>query len=328
MVASDREHVVPLYFGSIVESVLDWWNYLLLYLAAGLLSSFGSGLIVWAVWHLKSAQAITPGLGASGAIAGVIGSYLALHPKARIRVPIPIGPFLIPLRKQPGWVGWIFAALWGGNETYTALIGNGLAGGVNHLAHVAGFAAGILLIVMDESAQTIFIALYVLAMGAVAAGISDQPLGHVAGLTPLSVLLLENRIHSLPLPREGRFSSADVIGRSYRSPSPSGSSARRRRNCGSDWLRQRPAQTEGGFVGKLRLVPALGMRVIAFFGVRPGSFCHPFQRHDAHSLLLRLLQNLRAEIALRIGDKVQWKQNGVGVIAIRSRKGRLRPIGC
>lgn len=151
-------------FGSIVESVLGWWKYLLLYLAAGLLSGFGSGLIVWAVWHLKSAQAVTPGLGASGAIAGVIGSYLALHPKARIRVPIPIGPFLIPLRKQPGWVGWIFAGLWGGNETYTALIGNGLAGGVNHLAHVAGFAAGILLIVMHESAQTIFIVLYVLAM--------------------------------------------------------------------------------------------------------------------------------------------------------------------
>jgi membrane associated rhomboid family serine protease len=151
-------------FGSIVESVIGPWKYLLLYLSAGLLSGFGSALIVWAVWHLKSAQAITPGLGASGAIAGIIGSYLALHPKARISIPIPVGPILIPLGKQPGWVGWIFATLWGGNEIRTAVMGNGLAGGVNHLAHVAGFGAGILLVVMHESAQTIFIILYLIPM--------------------------------------------------------------------------------------------------------------------------------------------------------------------
>ena len=80
-------------FGSIVESVLGWWNYLLLYLAAGLLSSFGSGLIVWAVWHLKSAQAITPGLGASGAIAGVIGSYRHCIPRRGFEFPFRLGHF-------------------------------------------------------------------------------------------------------------------------------------------------------------------------------------------------------------------------------------------
>lgn len=111
-------------FGSIVESVIGPWKYLLLYVAAGLISGFGSALLVWAIWHLKSMQAITPELGASGAIAGVLGSYLALHPRANIRIPVPGGTVLVPLSKQPGWVGWIFAALWGSNEIFVAAMGH------------------------------------------------------------------------------------------------------------------------------------------------------------------------------------------------------------
>lgn len=155
-------------FGSIVESVLGRWKFLLLYIAAGLLSGLGSALLVWS-WPklgLKSAEAIIPSLGASGAIAGIIGSYLALHPKADIRVPVPIGGLLIPLGKQPGWMGWIFAGAWGGWEVYTAVTAGAFAHGANHLAHIAGFAAGILLVLMEEDrdAYALLGALYVLSL--------------------------------------------------------------------------------------------------------------------------------------------------------------------
>jgi membrane associated rhomboid family serine protease len=90
----------------------------------------------------------------------VIGSYLALHPRADIRIPVPFGPLLVPLARQPAWVGWMFAAAWAGNEVFTALTAGAFAGGVNHLAHLAGFAAGILLVALHESANIIFVALY------------------------------------------------------------------------------------------------------------------------------------------------------------------------
>ena len=55
-------------------------------------------MIVWADPHLglKSVAAIVQSVGASGAIAGVMGAYVALHPKDDIYVPIVLGLIVMP----------------------------------------------------------------------------------------------------------------------------------------------------------------------------------------------------------------------------------------
>src|SRR5262249_41006174 len=106
-------------FGSIVETNLGSGRFLALYIAAGLLSGLGAALIVWAdpQLGLKAVAAIVPSVGASGAIAGVMGAYLALHPRDAVYIPVPVGSLVIP-SKTSAWVGWLFAGLWGGWEVY------------------------------------------------------------------------------------------------------------------------------------------------------------------------------------------------------------------
>ncbi len=75
-----------------------------------------------------------PMIGASGAIAGVLGGYLMLYPRARIQTLVMI-PFLWPVVAVPAWIflgGWFFAQF---------LLGSG--SGVAWMAHVGGFLAGL-----------------------------------------------------------------------------------------------------------------------------------------------------------------------------------------
>jgi len=146
-------------FGSIVETNLGSGRFLALYIAAGLLSGLGAALIVWAdpQLGLKAVAAIVPSVGASGAIAGVMGAYLALHPRDAVYIPVPVGSLVIP-SKTSAWVGWLFAGLWGGWEVYTAYAAGPFSNGTNHLAHIAGFGAGVLLVVMRANAKGLLLA--------------------------------------------------------------------------------------------------------------------------------------------------------------------------
>jgi membrane associated rhomboid family serine protease len=82
-----------------------------------------------------------PMVGASGAISGVLGAYLLLHPKAKVLVMIPLG-FLTQIVHLPAL---IVLVLWFGLQLFQQLMA-GTGGGVAFMAHIGGFVAGMALI--------------------------------------------------------------------------------------------------------------------------------------------------------------------------------------
>ena len=114
-------------FGNNVENRAGWWRYLLLYFVGGIAAT---------VAHVATDPGSTvPIIGASGAIAAVMGAYLVLWPRARIKTIIFLGPLL--LRKvQALWL----LLLWVGTQ-FLLVGGNS---GVAWAAHVGGFAFGAL----------------------------------------------------------------------------------------------------------------------------------------------------------------------------------------
>jgi membrane associated rhomboid family serine protease len=121
-------------FGPTVEDRLGHGRYLAFYLACGLAAS-----IAHVVFNPTS---IVPALGASGAIAGVLGCYLRLFPMARVVVVVPI--IFIPLFFEV--YAFVFVGLWFLVQLFqgTAELLLGIsAGGVAWWAHVGGFVAGL-----------------------------------------------------------------------------------------------------------------------------------------------------------------------------------------
>jgi membrane associated rhomboid family serine protease len=115
-------------FGAMVEERMGRLAFLLFYLAAGYLATYG-----YAVAEMGRAGAHQVLVGASGAIAGVLGAYLALCPRARITTLLPF-LFFLPLR-FPAWLvlGFWFVLQWPTGHTTP---------GVAYPAHLIGFAAG------------------------------------------------------------------------------------------------------------------------------------------------------------------------------------------
>lgn len=120
-------------FGDNVEDNMGSAKYLIFYLLTGLAASFAQ------IFTDPSSQ--IPNLGASGAISGVLGAYLVLHPRNRVRV----------------WAGWFvfhvpaFVVL--GLYIVTQILSATAAqfdtqvgGGVAYMAHVGGFVAGLILV--------------------------------------------------------------------------------------------------------------------------------------------------------------------------------------
>ena len=128
-------------FGDNIEDRLGHWRYLLFYLACGFAATFA---------HAFSAPGSQlPAVGASGAIAGVLGAYLILFPQAHVMTFIPIG-FYIAVRELPA----IFVlGLWFVMQLFTGVASLGVStanetGGVAYWAHIGGFVAGLILIVL------------------------------------------------------------------------------------------------------------------------------------------------------------------------------------
>ena len=121
-------------FGDNLEDAFGHLGFLAFYLACGALAGLAQ------VWSAPGST--TPMVGASGAIAGVMGAYLLLFPKARVDVLI-ILIIIIRTIAMPAWImlGVWFAIQLAGSYTSFGLEG----GGVAHLAHSGGFAAGLLL---------------------------------------------------------------------------------------------------------------------------------------------------------------------------------------
>ena len=125
-------------FGDNVEDALGHFRFLVFYLAAGVSATLLQAFL--------SPSSSIPNLGASGAIAGVLGAYLVYFPRARIVTVVPLF-ILFPVIELPAGVyllGWFALQFWMGSEQLTRA-GRAAAsqGGVAFWAHVGGFVFGV-----------------------------------------------------------------------------------------------------------------------------------------------------------------------------------------
>jgi membrane associated rhomboid family serine protease len=125
-------------FGDNVEDRLGHWRYLGFYLICGLVAA-----LVQAYFAIDT---LIPNVGASGAIAGIMGAYLILFPRAMVQViifPIFFFPFVVPAVAL--MLVWFLTQLFSGLEE----IGQTTTGsGVAWWAHIGGFAAGALVMLI------------------------------------------------------------------------------------------------------------------------------------------------------------------------------------
>ena len=120
-------------FGDNVEDELGHGTFLMFYLASGVLA----GLV-----HVGFGPAsVVPTVGASGAIAGVMGGYLLMFPKARVDIFI----FLVIFIRIIPVPAWIMLMLWFAMQFIGGVGSDPDNGGVAYWAHAGGFIAGLLL---------------------------------------------------------------------------------------------------------------------------------------------------------------------------------------
>jgi membrane associated rhomboid family serine protease len=126
-------------FGDNIEDHLGHVRYLIFYLVCGVLSSLAHVFTTVAIFGLDSEDAMTPSLGASGAISGVLGAYLLLFPQRRV---------LVLLFRILTWVpAWVAIGIWFAFQLIEGLgMLGGEHGGVAYAAHIGGFIAGLALI--------------------------------------------------------------------------------------------------------------------------------------------------------------------------------------
>jgi membrane associated rhomboid family serine protease len=132
-------------FGDNVEDELGHGRYLVFYLGSGILAALLQGVL--------SPSSTVPMIGASGAIAGVLGAYFVLHPRARIVTLVPLFLFF-PLVEVPAWLYllfWFLMQFWAGTSSLAS--GSGAEGGVAWWAHVGGFVSGLLLLALLRPAR-------------------------------------------------------------------------------------------------------------------------------------------------------------------------------
>jgi membrane associated rhomboid family serine protease len=125
-------------FGDNVEDYLGHFRYLVFYLL--------TGLIAMATQVVVSLHSTAPTVGASGAIAGVLGAYFVLFPRARVLTWF--FELLILVVWVPAWIiliYWFFLNFLSGTATMLAIHRQNM-GGVAFWAHVGGFISGALMI--------------------------------------------------------------------------------------------------------------------------------------------------------------------------------------
>ena len=121
-------------FGDNVEDALGHVPYVLFY--------FASGVTAAALHTLTHTSSMLPTVGASGAIAGVLGAYAFAYPGARVVTLVPLFPFFQIVR----WPAWVVLGLW---FVLQFILGVGTlgqsaggTGGIAIWAHIGGFAFG------------------------------------------------------------------------------------------------------------------------------------------------------------------------------------------
>ncbi len=134
-------------FGNNVEDVMGRARFLVFYLAAGYVAALAQAVVT--LHYAGTAAASVPNVGASGAIAGVLGAYFVLLPHARVVtllfgfIPVPISAVL--------FLGlWFLFQLWQGGFSMTH---PEAGGGVAFAAHVGGFVFGALAVRLFQVRQ-------------------------------------------------------------------------------------------------------------------------------------------------------------------------------
>jgi membrane associated rhomboid family serine protease len=134
-------------FGDNVEDNFGHLKFLIFYLICGLAASFSQIFI--------DPDSPIPSLGASGAIAGVLGAYLVMFPGNRVRALVPLG-FIWTTVELPAMIVlgfWIVIQL---ISQYTAFVHTQFSrgGGVAYMAHIGGFFTGLILTFFFRSRST------------------------------------------------------------------------------------------------------------------------------------------------------------------------------
>jgi membrane associated rhomboid family serine protease len=120
-------------FGDNLEDQFGHFWFLVFYLICGVAAGLAQMAVV--------PTSMVPMVGASGAIAGVMGGYLLLFPKARVDVLV----ILIIIFKVFTIPAWIMLGLWFGLQLFGGFGADAAGGGVAYWAHVGGFVAGVVL---------------------------------------------------------------------------------------------------------------------------------------------------------------------------------------
>ena len=130
-------------FGNNIEDSMGHLRFLVFYLVCGVAAALAHVLV--------DPASPVPTVGASGAISGVLGAYLVLYPRVRVKTLVPIIVFFTIVRLP----AWAILLLWFGYQVIAGLpqlltVPQEVSGGVAVWAHVGGFVAGALLVKLFE----------------------------------------------------------------------------------------------------------------------------------------------------------------------------------
>ena len=116
-------------FGDNVEDSMGHWRFVLFYLACGMIASLTHAL--------AQSDSISPLIGASGGVSGIIGAYLMLHPRVKVMVLVLMR---IPIRLPAYWI----ICFWIGLQVFSIV--TGVEGDTAWWAHIGGLIAGAIMI--------------------------------------------------------------------------------------------------------------------------------------------------------------------------------------
>ena len=121
-------------FGNNIEDAMGHVRFILFYVVTGAAAALAQAL--------PNVESVIPMIGASGAISGVLGAYLLLHPRAHVLVFIPLGFFSQMVHLPAMFV----LGLWFVLQLVSSAFADPTAGGVAFGAHIGGFVAGMILL--------------------------------------------------------------------------------------------------------------------------------------------------------------------------------------
>ena len=126
-------------FGDNVEDRLGHGRFAVFYVVCGYVAAIAQTALV--------PDSLIPMVGASGAIAGVMGAYVVLYPQSRVLMLFPFPPILFELPAVFFLGFWFVMQFLSGIGTLPIFRGGTISGGVAFWAHVAGFACGLALVI-------------------------------------------------------------------------------------------------------------------------------------------------------------------------------------